>query len=256
MSERINDRPTAGRHEGRTAVITGAAAGIGRAYALRLAAEGAAVAVLDRADGAAVVKEIHDAGGRAIAVRADLTDPAGVVAAQGEVAEQFGGVDILVNNAGIYPNRPFESITFEQWRAVFTLNVDALFHTVKAFSPGMRERGWGRIVNMTSNSVAMVIPGFSHYVASKMAAIGFTRGLATDLADAGITVNAIAPSMVRTATTEAGPEDLFAAVPQLQAIRRLQVPEDLTGMLSFLVSDDAAFITGQTLFVDGGLIRS
>ena len=252
MSDRIYER----RHEGRTAVITGAAAGIGRAYALRLAAEGAAVAVLDRSDGTAVVKEIADAGGRAIAVQADLTDPTSVIAAQAEVAEHFGGVDILVNNAGIYPNQPFDTITFEQWRAVFTLNVDALFHTAKAFVPGMRERGWGRIVNMTSNSVAMVIPGFSHYAASKMAAIGFTRGLATDLADAGITVNAIAPSMVRTATTEAGPADLFEAVPQMQAIRRLQVPEDLTGMLSFLVSDDAAFITGQTLYVDGGLVRS
>ncbi|MGW6401279.1 SDR family NAD(P)-dependent oxidoreductase [Streptomyces sp. NPDC055134] len=245
-----------GRHEGRTAVITGAAAGIGRTYALRLAAEGAAVAVLDRADATPVVKEIADAGGRAIAVHTDLTDPAAVAAAQEEVARELGGTDILVNNAGIYPNQPFDTITFEQWRAVFTLNVDALFHTTKAFVPGMRERGWGRIVNMTSNSVAMVVPGFSHYVASKMAVIGFTRGLATDLADAGITVNAIAPSMVRTATTEAGPSDLFEGVPQLQAIRRLQVPEDLAGALSFLVSDDASFITAQTLFVDGGLVRS
>ncbi|MFJ6893245.1 SDR family NAD(P)-dependent oxidoreductase [Streptomyces hokutonensis] len=252
MSERIYER----RHEGRTAVITGAAAGIGRAYALRLAAEGAVVAVLDRADGKAVVKEIADAGGRAIAVQADLTDPASVIAAQGEIAEQFGGVDILVNNAGIYPNQPFDTMTFEDWRAVFTLNVDALFHTAKAFTPGMRERGWGRIVNMTSNSIGLVIPGFSHYVASKMGVIGFTRGLATDLADAGITVNAIAPSLVRTATTEAGPAEFFDAVPQLQAIHRVQVPEDLTGMLSFLVSDDAAFVTGQTLYVDGGLVRS
>ncbi|MER7182816.1 SDR family oxidoreductase [Streptomyces hyaluromycini] len=244
------------RHEGRTAVITGAAGGIGRAYALRLAAEGAAVAVLDRADGSPVVKEILDAGGRAIAVQADLTDPASVVAAQAEITEQLGTADILVNNAGMYPNRPFETMTFEEWRAVFTLNTDALFHTAKAFVPGMRERGWGRIVNMTSNSVGLVIPGFTHYVASKMAAIGFTRGLATDLADAGITVNAIAPSLVRTATTEAGPAEFFEIVPQLQAIRQVQVPEDLTGMLSFLVSDDAAFITGQTMYVDGGLVRS
>ncbi|MGW0710298.1 SDR family NAD(P)-dependent oxidoreductase [Streptomyces sp. NPDC002643] len=244
------------RHEGRIAVITGAAAGIGRAYALRLAAEGAAVAVLDRADGTPVVKEILDAGGRAIAVQSDLTDPASVAAAQDEIADQLGAADILVNNAGMYPNQPFETMTFEDWRAVFTLNTDALFHTAKAFVPAMRERGWGRIVNMTSNSVGLVIPGFTHYVASKMAVIGFTRGLATDLADAGITVNSIAPSLVRTSTTEAGPAEFFEVVPQLQAIHQVQVPEDLTGMLSFLVSDDAAFITGQTVYVDGGLVRS
>jgi NAD(P)-dependent dehydrogenase (short-subunit alcohol dehydrogenase family) len=245
-----------GRHGGRVAVVTGAAAGIGRAYAHRLAAEGAVVVVLDRADGAPVVAEIEAAGGKAVAVRADLTDPAAVAAASTEVTQTVGTVSILVNNAGIYPNEPFEGMAFESWRTMFSVNVDSMFHAVQAFAPGMRAQGWGRIVCMTSNAVNLVIPGFTHYIASKMAVIGLVRGLATELADAGITVNAVGPSLVRTATTEAGPAVFFDVVPQMQAIKRVQLPEDLVGVVSFLASDDAAFITGQTFWVDGGLVRS
>ena len=120
---------------------------------------------------------------------------------------------------------------------------------------GLKAAG-GRIVNMTSNSTALVIPGFAHYIASKMAVIGLTRGLATELAEFEITANAIGPSLVRTGGTEAGPEVFFEIVPQLQAIKRLQLPSDLTGTLAYLVSDDAAFVTGQTFYVDGGLVRT
>jgi NAD(P)-dependent dehydrogenase (short-subunit alcohol dehydrogenase family) len=241
---------------GRIAVVTGAASGIGRAYARRLAADGAAVAVLDRADADATLAEIEEAGGKGIGVRADLTDPASVAAAAKEVAARLGAPQVLVNNAGIYPNKPFEDLTFAAWRAMFDINVDALFHVTQAFLPGMKASGWGRIVNMTSNAISLVIPGFTHYLSSKMAVIGFTRGLATEVAEHGVTVNAIAPSLVRTPGSEAGPTEFFDVVPQLQAIKRLQQPRDLTGTLSFLVSEDAEFVTGQTLYVDGGLVRS
>ncbi len=245
-----------GRLAGRVAVVTGAANGIGRAYAGRLAVEGAAVAVLDIADGAETVAEVEAAGSKGAAFAVDLTDADQVAAAAREVTASLGAADILVNNAGIYPNQPLDGMTAADWRRVFAINVDSMFYASQAFTPAMKARGWGRIVNMTSNAIGLVIPGFTHYTAAKMAVIGLTRGLATELAEFGITANAIGPSLVRTATTEAGPAAFFDIVPQLQAIKRVQLPTDLTGTLAFLVSDDAAFITGQTFYVDGGLLRA
>lgn len=245
-----------GRLAGRVAVVTGAAQAIGRAYAGALAAGGASVAVLDIADGSDTVAEIESAGAKGASFIVDVTSPDQVAAAVGDVEAALGAADILVNNAGIYPNQPLAEMSIEDWRRMFAVNVESMFLTSQAFTPSMKARGWGRIVNMTSNSVGLVIPGFTHYIAAKMAVIGLTRGLATELAEFGITANAIGPSLVRTATTEAGPEIFFEIVPQMQAIKRVQVPDDLTGTLAFLVSDDAAFITGQTLYVDGGLVRA
>jgi 3-oxoacyl-[acyl-carrier protein] reductase/(S)-1-phenylethanol dehydrogenase len=245
-----------GRLQGRVAVVTGGASGIGRAYAARLASEGADIAVLDVADATDALDEVRGHGVGAFAVRVDLTDHDAVLASRAEVERALGVVDILVNNAGIYPNVPLADLTLAQWQQMMAINVQSMFSTIQAFSPGMKERGHGRIVNMTSNSVDLVIPGFTHYIASKMAVIGLTRGAATELAEFGITVNAIGPSLTRTATTEAGPAVFFDLVPQMQAIKRAQLPEDLVGTLAFLVSDDAAFLTGQTIWVDGGLARA
>jgi NAD(P)-dependent dehydrogenase (short-subunit alcohol dehydrogenase family) len=139
------------------------------------------------------------------------------------------------------------------------INLDSMFLTAKAFVPGMKRRGWGRIVNMASGTVATPVTGYTHYIASKNGVIGFTRALASDLGADGITVNAIAPSLTRTTgttITEPRSDDRFEYVAAMQSIKRIQVPEDLVGALSFLTSDDAAFITGQTYYVDGGWVRS
>ncbi|MCY4547780.1 MAG: SDR family NAD(P)-dependent oxidoreductase [Defluviicoccus sp.] len=246
------------RHQGRVAAVTGGAVGIGQAFARRLAADGAAVAVVDLEPATETMAMLSGAGADAASFACDVTSEDDVARLAGEIGERFGRCDILVNNAGIYPNEPFEAVTFAKWRRVMAINLDSMFLTAKAFAPGMVERGWGRIVNMASNTFGTPVTGYSHYIASKGGAIGFTRALASDLADRGITVNAIAPSLVRTHGTQVTnprSDERFAAVASMQAIKREQRPDDLAGTLSFLASDDAAFVTGQTLYVDGGWVR-
>jgi NAD(P)-dependent dehydrogenase (short-subunit alcohol dehydrogenase family) len=251
-------------HKDKVAIITGAANGIGQAFAKRLAEDGVDVAVADMADGGQTVKLVEAAGRRALAVVCDVASEEAVAAMAKQVQQKFGHVDIVVNCAGIFPQQDFSTMTFADWRKVLSINLDGTFLVTAAFVPGMRARKWGRVVNMASSTFGSVTTGFAHYVASKGGIIGFTRALAGDVAADGITVNAIAPGLTRSPGTIvrkprpgfANMDEEFSAVASLQAIKRPEVPDDLVGALSFLTSDDAAFMTGQTLNVDGGRVRS
>lgn len=242
--------------ENRIAVITGGAAGIGQAFAKRLAADGADIAVADIADTYETSQLVRDEGRRFHSMRCDITDPEQVSEFREATKRELGVATVLVNNAGIFPLKPFADLSFEDWRAIQSVNVDAMFLMSRAFVPDMIAAGGGRIVNMSSTVFWLKIEQYVHYITSKAAVIGLTRGLANELGKHDITVNAIAPSLVKNATTEASPlSEMFDAIPQMQALPRLQVPSDLVGVLSFLVSEDAAFMTGQTLVVDGGLVK-
>ena len=250
-------------HKDKIAVITGASGGIGQAFAKRLAEDGVHIAIADIAPGDQTVKLVEQAGRQALACKCDVTSQESVAAMAAQVQKKFGRCDIVINCAGIFPQKMFDDMTFEDWRRVQSINLDSVFLVSSAFVPGMKQRGWGRVVNMASSTLGSVVTGFVHYVASKGGIVGFTRALASELGPHGITVNAIAPGLTRSPGTLArkpreglaSMDEEFNQVAQMQAIKRVEVPDDLVGTVSFLTSDDAAFITGQTLSVDGGRVR-
>jgi NAD(P)-dependent dehydrogenase (short-subunit alcohol dehydrogenase family) len=239
-------------------IVTGGGQGIGRAFARHFALAGAVsvVAELNLDKARAVVAEIEEAGGKALAVETDVGNPESLRQMAREVAGKFGRIDILINNAGIFSTlkmRPFEEIPPEEWDRVLEVNISGVFHACRAVAPSMRKAGRGRIINMASGAVTLGRPNYLHYITSKSALIGMTRSLARELGDYGVTVNTIMPGAIvteipRETVTPEQRERLTA----LQCIRRPGKPEDLVGAAMFLASDAAAFVTGQALTVDGG----
>ena len=244
------------KHQDKVAVVTGASSGMGQEFAKRLASEGANLVLASRHLATETEQMIKDAGGKAISQSCDVTSADDIEGLADTVKSEFGRCDILINNAGIYPFQPFAEMSFEDWRKILSVDLDSLFLTCKAFVPLMQQNNWGRIINISSNVCWTVAPNVTHYTTAKMGVIGFTRALATEVADAGITVNAVAPGLVRTGTTEDGAQaEMFDMVKQMQAIHRTEEPEDVAGVVSFLASDDSRFMTGQTLLADGGMTR-
>ena len=238
----------------RVAIVTGGAQGIGRAIADNFGEEGATVVIAD-VNGAGAESAAAAIPG-AVGLQVDVSNRKDVSRMVGETVRRFGKLDILVNNAAIVPFTAWDDIDFDEWRRIMAVNLDGVFLTCRAASDEMRKHGYGRIVNIASNTVVAGTPNMAHYVSAKGGVFGFTRALATELGKYGITVNSVAPGLTETEGVMASPHaGAFDFVQSLQAIPRHGVAADIAPAVAFLASEGARWVTGSMLVVDGGHTR-
>lgn len=250
------------RLQNKTALITGGSRGIGKEVCLAYAREGARVAVNfypgNEAEADELIRQIEAGGGQAIAIGCDVSDEAGVQTMIDQVARTWGSIDIVVNNAGIYPRKTWYEITSEEWDRVMNVNLKSCFLTSRAAFSYMRDQGRGKIINVTSVTFLKGLAGFVHYVSSKGGVIGFTRALAREVGQHGITVNAVSPGAILTEQELLDMPDVREQqamneyLMQEQSIPRRGLPTDMVGVFLFLASAESDFLTGQTVNVDGG----
>ena len=247
----------------RVAIITGAKQGMGRTHALALAAQGAIVVLTDRRqqDCAELAEDIQSQGGKAISLGMDVSSKAQIDAAFGEVMQRYRRLDILVNNAGIFKPKPALELTEKEWEETLTVNLKGQFLCAQRAAKEMKKKKWGRIINVSSiasGQVGVGFPGAAHYTASKGGILGMTETLAIEWAPFGITVNAIAPGAIDTPMVESAkmPKNALNALLSHIPLHRMGKPEEVSVAVVFLASEEASYVTGSTLYVDGGWLAS
>ncbi|MEI7448439.1 MAG: 3-oxoacyl-ACP reductase family protein [Desulfomonile sp.] len=245
------------RLDGRVALVTGAGKGLGKAFCLRLAEEGADIVAVTRADTEGLektAKEVRSLGREVLAAKVDVSREEDTLSMAAQALERFGRIDVLVNNAAYYygvARKAFTEISLEEWDRMMAVNVKGPWLCTRAVFPNMKERGKGKIINLASEVFFTGSQGFVHYVSSKGGVIGLTRALAIELGPYGICVNAVAPGYTDTEASRTI-ADVSKYDISRTPLKRLERPEDVVGIVAFLASDESDFITGQTVLVDGG----